>query len=240
MRITGDPPPEVPLRMAAVCDGARDVYGRLFREGEDRVLADVLVAVTGYSAFVPAKDEVVNVRIENCAYTYRTYSMTFGQRMDVINSDASISYVPVLHGSRFTAVQVAVPASKSGVELKTDPVRLYPQAPGQYLLGDYMMRTWMAAEVFVLKFPTHTVTGLDGRFRIEGIPVGDVNVDALLPAVDASESKKAAVRAGETTTVEFELTFNQAEYERKKEASAARAASAAPRASSAPDAPVLR
>jgi len=243
VRVAGDEAPEVSLRLPAACRGAEAMYGRVFREGEDRVVADVLVAVTGYDAFVPAKSDVVNVRIERCSYPARTIAMTYGQRMEVENFDDGMSFVPVLHGSRFAAYRVAVPQRNAGASLQSDPVRLYPQTPGQYLLGDYMKHTWMTADVLVLKFATHAVSGVDGRFRVEGVPIGQVSVDAWLPAIDATEKKAVEVKAGEVTTVDFVLTFDEANHRARVAAGVAssKPASVPPAPSaSRPQPPTLR
>ena len=240
VRMSGDTPSEVALKLPATCMGAEGTYGRLFREGKNRAAADVLVAVTGYEAYLPAKENAVHVTIEKCAFSARTFTMTFGQRMEVENLDETNSYIPVLHGSRYTAFAVAVPKGRRGeAVIASDPVKLYPHRVGQYELADNMNRPWMSADVFVLKYPTHTVTGLDGQFRIEGIPVGDVQVDALLPSVDVSGTKKVTVKEGKTTKVDFVLTFDQTKYDGKTRPHPIGAASASA-ASSVPKVPLVK
>jgi len=86
-----------------------------------------------------------------------------------------------------------------------------------------MNRPWMKADIFVLKYATHAVTGLDGRFRIEGIPVGTMSVSAFLPIIDATETRQVTVEADKPATVEFTL-----EYKRPAP-SASASASAPPR-----------
>ena len=241
--IAGDAPPEKPLSLPPSCAGAAATYGKLFREGDNRVLADAVVAVTGYDAFVPAKSDVVHVAIRDCAYSARTYTVTFGQRIDVENLDDDNSFIPVLLGSKFTAFNVAVPKRSSGRDIKTDPVRLYPQSPGHYALGDYMKRDWMLADVIVLKYSTHAVSGVDGRFRIEGVPVGEVEVNAWLPSIDSAGTKKANVVDGATTVVDFVLTFDEAKYRSKLQSNPAGAASGGktkPSASSDSSTPVIK
>lgn len=207
VRMAGDPPPEVELRLPVKCMGAGGTYGRLYRQGDDREAADVLVAVTGYKGYVPEKEEAVPVTIEDCAYSARTFALTYGQRLEVRNEDEHNSFIPILHGSRYTAFMVAVP--------KGDPVKLYPHRVGQYELADNMNRPWMSADVFVLKYATHDVTGLDGRFRIEGIPVGEVRIDALHPGIDVTEGKNVKVKEGEVTEVDFVLSFDAEKYHGK-------------------------
>ena len=207
VRMAGDEPPEVPLRLPPSCTGAKRTYGRLFREGAKRAAADVLVAVTGYDGYVPEKDEAVKLTISDCAYSVRTVAMTFGQRLEVRNLDDKNSFIPVLQGARYTAFMVAVP--------KGDPVKLYPHRVGQYDLVDNMNRRWMSADVFALKYATHDVTGFDGRYRIEGIPVGEVKVHAMQPQVNLTAHEKVTVKEGETVKVDFVLTFDEDAYDGK-------------------------
>jgi hypothetical protein len=207
IRISGAPPPDVPLKLPSGCMIAEGTYGRLFREGKDRTVADVLVAVTGYEAYLPAKDQAVKVNIDGCAFSGRTFAMTFGQRMEVQNLERKNSYIPVLHGSRYTAFAVAIPLG--------DPVKLYPHRVGQYQLADNMSRPWMTADVFVLKYTTHDVTDIDGKYRIEGIPVGEMRVNALLPVADIVDEKIVTVKDGQVTTLDFVLPFDRAKYEAK-------------------------
>ncbi len=162
---------ELTAKIPDSCKAARFVYGRLFREGMLRSVADALVTVTEYQGFVPAKSPMVKVVAKDCAWPTRTIGLTYGQRLDVQSGDAE-SYVPKLMGADMRAEMVAVPGH--------DPIHIYPQAPGRYTLVD-SMRIYSTAEVYVLKYPTFAVTGLDGKYEIQGIPVGEVTVSALLP-----------------------------------------------------------
>src|SRR5205085_3109430 len=51
------------------CPDAEKSYGVLFREGEGRALADVVIAITGYEGFyVPEKEETKQIVIRGCAF----------------------------------------------------------------------------------------------------------------------------------------------------------------------------
>jgi hypothetical protein len=201
IHITGDSSPDQETKISAECAGAIPTYQKLFREGPARTLADVLVAVTGYNGYVPSKDEAVRVDMRECAYAHRTVSATLGQRIDVVNLDKSRSYIPYLIGDIAQAHMVAVQGG--------DPVRLYPTKVGRYLLVDEMNRLWMRSDVYVLKYATHAVTGLDGHYRIEGIPAGTMKIDAFLPSIDAVASRELTIEAGKTTKVDLELNYKK-------------------------------
>jgi len=197
VRIEGAPPPETPQKIPAKCGEAAATYGRLFRVGLDKALGDVLVAVTGYEGFVPEREPSAKITIHGCALSKRTMAVTFGQNVAVANLDTLDPYMPYLDGAPTKAALVAVPNG--------DPVKLYPLAPGHYLLRDEL-NDFMRAEVFVVAFATHDVTGLDGQYAIKNIPAGQVKVSAFLPALGAPIEKLVEVKPGETT-IDFTFTY---------------------------------
>lgn len=218
VRIKGDPPPDTGLSFpVGKCGEAAAAYGRLFRVGQDGALADALVTVVNYDAFVPERDEAEKVTLHGCALSRRTLALSFGQRLEVANLDPIESYMPYLDGGAFTAVMVAVP--------KGAPVKLYPQEPGHYMLRDQLAKPFLTAEVFVLKFATHDVTDLDGEFEIKGIPVGKVMTAAFLPSIGKDTRKEIEIKEGENT-LDFELAFSLEKFKAKQ--APARPASASP------------
>jgi hypothetical protein len=218
---TGDLPPVATEHLAKIkgpCPEGRETYGHVFREGMMRSLADVLVAVTGYSGYVPAKEPKQTVGARGCAFSTRTIALTFGQTLDVVSKDKE-GYAPNLLGSRMQAQLLALPG---GV-----PSTLYPPEPGHYVLTDDI-KVFMLADVFVLKYSTHDVTSLDGRFEIKGIPVGKARISALLPSTQVVVEKDIEIKAGETLDVSLQLNFDAKAYAAAAAAGAASAAAAAP------------
>jgi hypothetical protein len=211
--------PEALAAIPADCASAKETYGKLFREGPGRGLADVVVGVTGYPGYVPEERAAEIADANGCAWSARTYVLTFGQTLDVRSRD-SRAYVPDLMGARLKAQLVALP--------RGDAIHLYPERPGRYQLTD-SMRLFMLAEVLVVKFPTHAVTGLDGHFSIPRVPVGKVKVSALLPATMAQVEKEVEVHAGELVEVKLVLNFDRKAWDAQRTgAPPAPAASAAP------------
>ncbi len=231
----GDPAPVAPAVLEKVpsdCLGAKETFGHLFREGMNRSLADVLVAVTGYEGYVPARGDAVTVEARGCAWDTRTVALTFGQRIDVVSKDVG-TYVPELLGQKTVAQLFATPGGS--------PVELYPLAPGQYVLVD-SVRLFNAAEVYVLRYATFDVTGLDGKYEIAGIPPGKVKLSALLPITQGLAQQDITIEAGKTIDVDLEIAFDQKQYDAKaaadkakaQQAPGAAAPSAAPSAAPAP------
>jgi hypothetical protein len=226
--IEGDPPPELGYKVPRKCGEAAATYGKLFRVGQDKTLADVLVTVTRYKGFVPAKGEAAKITMRGCAFARRTVAATFGQRIEVANLDPSESHMPFLLGAPSRAVMVAVP--------KGAPVKTYPVEPGHYLLRDQLPNPFLHADVYVLKFATFDVTGLDGGYEIDRIPVGKVRVDALLPVLGKNATREIEIKPGDNK-LDLTITFDAAADRPKwplgstQELAAAAPASASPSAS---------
>jgi hypothetical protein len=204
--VKGDEAPvltELIAKIPSKCAPAREVYGKLFREGMLRSLADVLVTVTGYDGYVPAKSEARLVEVRDCAWDARTIALMFGQRIDVRSKDRE-PYLPDLLGGSMPAQLVVMPNAK-------DPVSLYPMKVGRFGLAD-SLHPFMLAEVYVVKFPTFAVTGLDGKYEISGVPVGEVTVNALLPATMVVAEKKVKVSADQAVVVDLEIVFDKKKH----------------------------
>jgi hypothetical protein len=209
--VKGDQSPEqvdVLAKIPAKCSAARGVYGRLFREGLMRSVADALVTVTGYKGYVPAKGEAVHVVGRDCAWDRLTIGVMVGQRIEV-TSRGSEAYMPELVGAPAKAMMIALP--------RGNPVNLHPIAPGRYSLVD-RMHPAMTANVYALMFPTFDVTGLDGRYEISRVPPGEVTVMATLPPIGKDVKKTIKVEGGKTYDVNLELAFDADKDAPKREA----------------------
>jgi len=210
VRITGDAPPELPVKLPdGACRGqAAATHGKLFRVGQDGALADALVAVTGYQAYVPPAGLAAKLTISGCSFSRRTVVATYGQRIEVSNLDKIETYMPYLDGAPTRAILVAIP--------RGDAVRLYPQEPGHYLIRDQLPNPHLTADVFVLAYATHDVTGLDGKYEITGIPVGPVEVNAMLPATNKAAGQRIEIKPGDNT-LDLSIAFD-AKTDLKKDA----------------------
>ena len=206
VKITGDEPPLVPEMVeklpVGACLRAHDLHRKLYRQGVDRTLADVLVTVTEYQGYLPARGDAVRVEAKGCAFGSRVLAITFGQRIDVFNLDAQ-PYMPRLIGTPSYALRVAMPGGS--------PVPVFVPKPGQYLLVD-QTRDYMRSELFVLSYPTFAVTALDGRFEITGVPAGNVKVSAYAPALGKVVEQRVDVSAGAASELAFSIDFSEREH----------------------------
>jgi hypothetical protein len=201
--VIGDPAPAaayVPTDFAR-CPAAEKVYGKTFREGApladgSRPLADALVVVTGFSDFVPETSPVKTITIENCALSARTIDLTFGQRIEIKNKDHAV-YGLEISTNPMPALMVAPPSG--------DPVSVYPRTPGYSTLIERMQAKYMQADVYALLQPLHTVSAVDGHFRLDGIPVGKLQVNVRLSAINRDVSKDVEILAGVVQKVDIQL-----------------------------------
>jgi hypothetical protein len=203
--VVGDPPQETPASFQK-CPDAAKTWGKAFRVGAEakspdggedaRALADAIVAVTGYQGFyVPVKEEAETVTIEGCAYKKRTVTLTFGQRLEVKNLTSEF-WTPRLEPSPNLVMMMAPP--------KGDPVRIYPKKPGHWLVTDHD-RKYAVVDVYAFLHPLHDSTDLSGHYRIDGLPLGKVQVNARHPHIDAETTIDLEVRENVVHRVDLVL-----------------------------------
>ena len=92
----------------------------------------------------------------------------------------------------------------------------------------------LVADVFVLAYPTTDVTGLDGQYEIQGIPVGKVKVTAYLPVLAKTVEKEIEIKEG-NNDLDLMLSFDAKKDLKGPEPAPAPKASA--KKASAPTAP---
>jgi hypothetical protein len=186
IRVEGDPPLPTPADFSR-CPDAEKTWATSFREGKGRVLADAIVGITGYKGvFVPETREAKEITIEGCAYTTRTAILTIGQRLDVKNKSKDL-WTPVLEPSTSGAMMMATPGG--------DAVKIYPKRLGQHFLVD-LDRKYAVVDLYTLRDPLHAVSDLEGHYRIDGVPVGKMTVNALHPRIDGESSAEVDIKAG--------------------------------------------
>ena len=203
---SGDPPveqPEIAQQIPEKCAAARPFYTKVFREGEGRALADVLVSVIGYHEYIAAKEPAQRFVAKDCMFETRTIALTLGQRLEVVSGDKE-AYIPELVGQRGHAQIVATPGGQVASTL-------YPSEPGRFVLIDNL-RLFMTSEVLVLKYATIDVTGIDGRYRIAGLPPGKLMLSAFLPATGGTVQKEITIEGGKTTTLDVQIPFDASAY----------------------------
>jgi hypothetical protein len=204
--VQGPPAPDVAANVSR-CPAALDTYGKLFRSGSPaspdgpRPLADAVVVVTGYTGFyVKEKDDPVRVTIgPRCAYPSRTIALTYGQRLEISNG-TGLLFAPLLEQGNSPAVMVAPPHENG------EAVKIYPTKAGYFALTD-QLQLFVHEDLYVFRHPLHAVTDTAGHFRIDGVPVGKLEVGVHHPTVDADAKAPVEVVAGAVQKVDLTLTY---------------------------------
>jgi len=198
--VTGDAAPATPADFSR-CEDAEKVWGHSFREGPKgpngaRPLADAIVVVTGYKGFyLPEAKEAKEIRVESCAYTTRTLTLTFGQRLEVKNFSKDF-WTPMLEPGPNLVLMMATPNG--------DPAKIYPKKPGHYLLLD-RDRKYAVVDVYAFLHPLHAVSALTGYYRIDGVPVGKLRVSSTHPQIGSNAEADVTVAAGVVHNVDLVL-----------------------------------
>lgn len=202
--VKGDPPIDREfVKLPAGCEDAPKIHAPIYRAGAKHELADTLVAAIGYAGFVrPSRQDKV-VTIKNCSIEPTVIDLSLGQRLMVGNDD-KMPYMPQLPGK-------APPVRRLSLQGQS-PVPMFLTYPGAYGM------TWLAGAlpgsdvpsvlVFVLPNAIHTVTQLDGKFRLTGIPVGKVRITASHFGMDEA-FKDLEVKADAETKLELTLTYKR-------------------------------
>ena len=186
------------------CPDGESIYAPAFREGPPigphRALGDAIVAITGYEKFVPPKDDHVKIAFDGCGYTTRTALLTFGQRLEVLNKSTRQMIAPDIEGTPMVALMLVAPHS-------TSSAKLYPPRPGRFRLIDRGVLGYISVDVYVMMQPLHAVSSTDGRFRIDGVPLGKVTVNAAHPAFSGDAESTVDVQPNVVHKVDLVLTY---------------------------------
>jgi hypothetical protein len=210
--LTGDEAPEVQGKNFATCPDAAKTRGKLFRTSEEgalgtgadrkRPVADAIVAVTGYSGFyLPEREEAHRLVLEECSEVPRTVVMTFGQRLEIENK-SKIIFAPQLMQGTVGALMVATPGAEA--------VKLYPARPGRYAIDDRLAHDTGTMDLYVLLQSAHGVSDRKGHYRIDGLPLGQLTVNARLAAISVEAAQPFEVKAGVVQHVDLILNYTKA------------------------------
>jgi hypothetical protein len=204
--VIGPPSPDARIDTRS-CPAALDTYGKVFREGTPatpdgpRPLADAVVIAVGYGGYYLAeKSPVKSVKVNvNCGYPERSITMTYGQRLEVANA-SKYPFSPMIDTDPSPAVMMAAPLGAG------DPIRLYPRRPGHSVMGD-LMQSYVREDLYVLRHPLHAVSGIDGHYRIDGVPVGKMSVAAQHPTVGSQAQAPVTIEAGVVAKADLTLEY---------------------------------
>jgi hypothetical protein len=202
VHFTGRPPGNPVIRMGMDPKCADLIRGRQVIQEQAMVSADggvgnVFVRLEGSFPATPVPSAPVVVYQRSCIYGPRVVGMRVGQRLVVRNDDDLMHNV---HSSSSSGNSFNVGQPKAGIVYEYTP----KTAEVMLKLGCDVHR-WMVAFVGVLPHPYFAVTGGDGRYTIAQVPAGTVTIKSWHEQF-GELTKSVAVRAGASTTIDFEYS----------------------------------
>lgn len=201
--VTGDAPPPLLEKNYSKCPLATTTRASAFRAGPPdaegrRPVAGAVVAVTGYRAWVPERQEAKRVILTACEEFPRAITLTLGQRLEIQNK-TPIVFAPALVQEPSPALMMVPPGG--------DAVKIYVKRPGHFDLVDRVAGDFITADVYVLLHPHHAVTTNAGHYRIDGIPVGKLTVGARIGSVGQEVTAPVEITTGVVRTMDLVIPY---------------------------------
>lgn len=160
-------------------------------------LGNVLIQITGSLPTGPPAGGSVVLDQAGCVYSPRVVVLRPGQTLEVRNPDG------IMHTVHFEPKENDEKNLAMPPFLKQAKVEFSQPEPAFSVKCD--MHLWMKAWVAILDHPYFAVTGADGHFAIDGLPVGTYTAVAWHEKL-GTVSSEFTVAGNETTTVELVLS----------------------------------
>ena len=202
VRLSAQPPGNVVIRMGLdpMCvkiNAGKRVLQEAVMTSADGSLANVFVRVQGSFPRMPVPAEPVTIDQRGCVYTPRMVGARVGQTLQVRNSDPLLHNVHSLSASS-NGFNIGQPLAGMVYQfrLKDEEIMLR--------LKCYVHR-WMTAYIGVVNHPYVAVSGRDGTFEIENVPVGTYTIHTWHERY-GDLTQPVRIRSGATTTINFAYT----------------------------------
>jgi plastocyanin len=178
-------------------------YGRYYiKQAKMGELAEAVVAIhsrklAGTSSQPQAK--TVSIDQKNFQFLPETTAIRAGDSIKFTNSDQATHNVRL--SSDIASFNVTMPAGGSHTER-------FERAGGirQPLQVGCVFHSAMQAWVFVFDHPYFQLTTADGRFRLEGVPPGQYDLEMVHPAGQLRWRQRVEVQAGATLRVDIAVS----------------------------------
>ncbi len=165
----------------------------------DNAIKNVIVSIVDIEKGKKIEAPAANPELDQngCVFIPHVIAITAGTTIDILNSDA-VTHNVHTYPEENTAVNKAQPSSLKRISIETE----FGEEDPMKVACDY--HGWMSSWVGIFEHPYFAVTGDDGTFTIDNIPAGAYEVKAWQEEL-GELVKTVAVKAGETTTENFEF-----------------------------------
>lgn len=147
-------------------------------------------------------DQPVKLDNRKCSFVPHVLTATFGQTLEIHNSDPFLHDAHALLGSK-TLFNVGIISGRT--------VRQPLLETGLVHLNCNVRHTWMHGYLFVSEHPYHAVTDAEGGFRFDDVP-GGIWTLRVWHELLGSTDYQVRIMPGETKTVEINLQAPAAEH----------------------------
>jgi len=145
------------------------------------------------SATFPIPEEPAVMEQKGCQYKPHVLAMRAGQKLDVVNSDATTHNIhPMPNNNREWNI-----SQPHGV-----PIEQVFAREEIAISVKCNVHPWMRSYIAVIKNPYFAVTGKNGSFDLKDLPPGSYTIQAWHEKL-GSKIQKITVGSGETKTVDF-------------------------------------
>lgn len=165
--------------------------------GEGQSMANIFVSIKsglGAQKYAPPTTPVV-VNQEGCAYKPHVFAVMKGQNIVFKNSDGVLHNVHALP-EKNREFNLAMPGSMTEA-----PPRSFRKSESMFRIK-CDKHPWMLSYAAVMSHPYFSVTGVDGKFEIIGLPAGTYEVEAWHEKLGTQVST-VTVAADSNETVDF-------------------------------------
>jgi hypothetical protein len=163
------------------------------------VFVYVKTGLEGKNFAVPDQPAVLDQ--DGCMYKPHVLGIQAKQNLKVVSSDKTTHNIHPLPTVNQEWNVSQAPGSDPIIRSFSRPEETIPVKCNQH--------AWMRAYIHVLSNPYFVVTGDDGSFKLEGLPPGDYEIEAIHEEYGAS-SQKVTVPASGSVATEFSYTAKQA------------------------------
>ena len=166
--------------------------------GDGNALANVFVYVKSGlpDQDWPAPSDPIVVDQKGCIYTPHVVGVQVGQPFKILNSDGLLHNIHSLSKAN-PPFNRAMPANVKEADFTFDKEE-------EMFKVKCDVHPWMGAYVTVVDHPFHAVSGMDGSFKIEGLPAGTYEIEARHEFQRfPPQTTTVTVGADETKTADF-------------------------------------
>jgi plastocyanin len=135
---------------------------------------------------------------KDCQYEPRVIALRVGQKLDILNSDATFHNVKTNSKSNEN-FNLAMPS-------KNDRITKVFSQPELFIESECSVHPWMSASIAVMDHPFFSVTDETGEFTLRNLPPGTYSIEAWHEVLG---TQRATVTVTGTETQEIDFTFKR-------------------------------